>query len=287
MKNKPLLLLLAILIFSGCRRTVPGDRSAKGSLENDKGNCLPATIKGKWYSGVAPDADTNYVEVSVNVTKTGNYRIVSDVENGVEFADSGIFSATGLQTVRLKAHGVFTGAGSISFTISFDNSQCGFSVDVGDLPLADNSWRFTARGHIYSGPCGSQQYYLPNALGSILDIAGPVASGEDTLLFIEVAMPPDGYGPVLGTYNTSTTSGYFDFYEEKEANIPGHQIFLASSDRPDKVVTIVLSSFGTAKDGSRMTLGTFDGIAIDSTGADVTISNGAFRVGGVPYPFHF
>lgn len=287
MKNKPVLLLLAILLFCGCRRTIPGDRSAQGSLESEKGSCLPATIKGIWYSGVAPDADTNYVEIGVNVTKTGNYRIVSDVENGVEFADSGIFSATGLQTVRLKAIGVFTTANPTSFTIGFGNSLCGFSVDVSDLPLADNSWRFTARGHTYNGPCGSQQNYLPNGLGSILDIAGPVASGEDTLLFIEVAMPADGYGPVLGTYNTSTTSGYFDFYEEKEANIPGHQIFLASSDKPDKVVTIVLSSFATAKDGSRMTLGTFSGTAIDSTGADVTISNGAFRVGGVPYPFHF
>jgi len=50
-------------------------------------------------------------------------------------------------------------------------------------------------------------------------------------------MPPDGYGPVPGAYNTSTSAGYFAFYEQKNANDPRHQIFLASSDKPDKVVT--------------------------------------------------
>jgi hypothetical protein len=285
MKRKPLLLVLATLVVVSCVKTSPKDKNAKGSLEDEKGICMPANVKGTWYSGVAPDPDTNYVEIGVNVSKIGNYRIVSDAQNGVEFSDSGIFTATGLQTVRLKASGVFTNPGSPFFTISFDNSTCGFSVTVGDLPLADNSWRFTARGRTYMGFCGSQQYYLPNALGSILDIAGPLASAKDSIFFIEVAMPPDGYGPVLGTYNTSTSAGYFSFFEQKDVNLPRNQIFVASSDKPQKVVTIVLDSFATAKDGSRMTLGRFNGTAVDSTGADVSISYGVFRVGGIPYPF--
>ena len=291
MKKKPSFLLgvlpvvvlffSAIIVFSGCKKGGPGGdaRPAKGSLQNSKGDCLPGTVHGAWYSGVQPGADSNYVEIGVNISRTGYYRIVSDVQNGVQFADSGVFTTIGQQTVRLKSIGVFTNPSLTSFTITFDHSVCGFSIKVDTLALADNSWRFTAQGRVYSGTCSFHQWYLPNHLGTLWDFTGPVPPG-DTILAMEVALPPDTYFVPAGVYPTNTVSSFI-FYVQGAINEPGHTIFSATTDKPDKVITIVVTGMTwDSPDGTVRILGTFNGTASDSTDAAVPITNGVFRVGG-------
>ncbi|MDO6429931.1 hypothetical protein Q4E93_05015 [Flavitalea sp. BT771] len=276
-----ILFFSAIAVFSGCKKGGPGGdaRPAKGSLQNSKGDCLPGTVHGAWYSGVQPGTDTNYVEIGVNVSRTGYYRIVSDAQNGVTFADSGVFTAIGQQTVRLKASGVFTNPSLTGFTITFDHSVCGFSIRVDTLPLADNSWRFTAQGHVYSGTCSYHPWYIPNHTGTLWDFSGQVPSG-DTLLFMELSLPPDTYLVTPGAFPTNVNSS-FNFYMPGGPNVPYHIIFSAASDKPDKVVTIVITGYTfKTHDGFIQYLGTFSGTANDSTGAPVTITNGVFRVGG-------
>jgi len=268
------LLFSVIIVFTGCKKGGPcgADKLAKGSLQSEAGNCLPGTVHGMFYSGVAPSSDTNYMEISVDVSRAGYYRIVSDVQNGVQFADSGVFTGTGLQTVRLKAIGVFTNPSPTSFAITFDKSACGFLINVGNLPLADNTWRFTALGRVFSGTCSYHTWYLPNHLGTLWDFTGHVPSG-DTTLAMELVLPPDTYLVPGGIYPTNTNSSFF-FYG------PGHTIFSAATDKRDKVVTIVITGITwDSPDGTARVLGTFSGTARDSTEAPVQITNGAFRVG--------
>jgi hypothetical protein len=288
MKKKPshlcgvlpvvVLFFLAIIVFSGCKKGGPcgADRSAKGSLQSETGNCLPGTVHGMFYGGVAPSADTNYVEITVDVSKAGYYRIVSDVQNGVQFADSGVFMSTGLQAVRLKAIGVFTNPSPTSFAITFDKSACGFLINVGNLPLADNTWRFTALGRVFSGTCSYHFWYIPNHTATIWEFTGKVPSG-DTILSMVLGLAPDLYDVPPGTYPTNLNASFI-FYVQGAVPEPSPTIFLAANDKPDKVVKIVVSG-NTFETGSIQYLGTFSGTAGDSTGAPVQITNGAFRVG--------
>ena len=290
MKKKPsflrgvlpvvVLVFSAMVVFSGCKKGGPGGdaRPAKGSLLNSKGDCLPGTVHGAWYSGVQPGADTNYVEIGVNISRTGYYRIVSDVQNGVQFADSGVFTTIGQQIVRLKSMGVFTNPSLTSFTITFDHSVCGFSIKVDTLALADNSWRFTAQGRVYSGTCSFHFWFIPNHLGTLWDFTGLVPSG-DTTLSMELALPPDTYALPPASYPTNTISS-FAFYTPGGVNVPYHVIFSADASKPDKVVTIVVTGHTDyMPNGFVQYLGTFSGTARDSTDAPVTITNGVFRVG--------
>jgi len=47
------------------------------------------------------------VDISVNVTQAGTYKISADMQNGVLFSDSGAFTNTGINTIHLKPTGQF------------------------------------------------------------------------------------------------------------------------------------------------------------------------------------
>ncbi len=103
---------------------------SKGTLKADgSGACLPSSTAGifKEDSLLNP---SNYIEVEVNVTETGNYTIKSDSVNGYSFAATGAFNATGLTTVRLFGNGRPADAGINTFTISFDSTTCLIDVPV-------------------------------------------------------------------------------------------------------------------------------------------------------------
>src|SRR5581483_1410861 len=156
------LLFSAVFIFPGCKKIMDGN--AGGSLHDDKG-CIPAVVHGTWYAGIVPDPDTNYVEIGVNVTRPGRYRIVSDRNNGVVLGDSGIFFRTGINKVRLHAQGTFTDALTTAFTLVFDSSICGYLVDVHSTSPTYNAWKFTAGGHVYSGTSDASLYGIPQSQG--------------------------------------------------------------------------------------------------------------------------
>src|SRR3954463_15461616 len=105
---------------------------AKGSLKDSLGNCLPDSLHGTFYNGVTPGGDTAFVDIQVNVDSVGNYRIYTDLQNGFMFADSGFFNTTGITTVRLKPIGTPILNISTNFTVTFDTTACGFTVNVQD-----------------------------------------------------------------------------------------------------------------------------------------------------------
>ena len=280
-----ILIISSILLLSdGCKKGPdwghghPTPKVATGSLQNFSGDCLPGTVHGTWYNGVLTNPDTNYVEVSVDVSGTGYYRIATDQQDGVIFADSGAFTSTGLQTVRLKAIGKFDSSMAIRYTVGFNGTICGFSVAVQDSgrgnSLADNSWRFTAGGRVYNGPATLNVYTIPQSPGSIFSLSGRMASNSpDTTLGIEFFMP--NYWVEIGTYPTSTFGNYFAL------STSTHAIFQAHSETAPQIVNIHITN-ATLVTGpgvyATVVVGTFNGTAVNTAGTPVPITNGAFKV---------
>ena len=127
-----LLGLLTLGIVYSCQKetSIEYGTAAKGSLQSSAGDCLPKTLAGT-YAASKPLNDSNYIEVTVNVTTAGPYTIFTDTVNGYAFKATGTFSNTGSNTVRLKGGGTPAIAGTDDFTVFFDSSFCDISVPVG------------------------------------------------------------------------------------------------------------------------------------------------------------
>src|SRR5207244_1654724 len=87
---------------------------------------------GTFYNGVTPGSDTAFVEIQVNVDSIGSYRIYTDLQDGFMFADSGFFSTSGINTIRLKPIGTPILNITTNFTVRFDTTACNFTVNVHD-----------------------------------------------------------------------------------------------------------------------------------------------------------
>ncbi|MET0636515.1 MAG: hypothetical protein ABWZ25_10840 [Chitinophagaceae bacterium] len=126
----PALFLLLVLI-NACQKEFSrenGDIEAEGTLQSDvTGDCLPKTVAGSFEATVALD-DSNYIDVSVNVTAPGIYTITTDTINGFYFSATGRFTSTGLTTVRLNGSGTPIADGTDIFVVSFGGSTCAIAV---------------------------------------------------------------------------------------------------------------------------------------------------------------
>ena len=270
-KTAPLLaFFLSTLLFTACKKDHTGTQ-AKGSLQNIEGNCLPGTPHGKWTVGLTP-GDSSYVEVTVHVTQPGTYHIQSDSSNGVQFSDSGTFTNTGDQLIRLKPKGYFDTARLTLFNISFDNSFCGFALPVDTLPaLTSDRWRFTANGRLYQGTTEGHLWFLPNQLGSILEFNQEVFGSSDTVLDFQIVTPYQIGGVTPGTYHAGFS-----------LNAPGGQLMQGSQGTLDgaDVIATLLGAIFPPPAGTRQYIGTFSGPAVDPrTGEIIQVRNGEFHTG--------
>ncbi len=127
-----LTLLTGLLFLSACQKEysleLSGTRSS-GSLQSDAlGACLPKTVEGIYEAGTVLDGTENYIDVQVNVASVGTYRIYSDTVNGIYFEAKGAFATTGLNNVRLAGNGTPLTAGTQSFVITYDSTECAVAV---------------------------------------------------------------------------------------------------------------------------------------------------------------
>ncbi len=132
--KKHFIYLLAVLIiaFVGCQKELSeeqGNVQAEGSLQAVTGDCLPKTVNGAYVVGTALTT-ANTIQVSVNVTKTGRYEVLTDTVNGIYFRSSGIFTVAGANLVTLRGNGTPFAAGTSNFTVVFDSTVCNIQVDV-------------------------------------------------------------------------------------------------------------------------------------------------------------
>lgn len=112
-------------------------KSLCGNLGNAKitFDCNLSELKGNYVRGKEVDG-TNYIQISVNVTKPGNYQIManSSSNNGYSFVGQGTFVTTGKQIVKLSAQGTPIGVQQDNFDITSSQessqSKCSISVQV-------------------------------------------------------------------------------------------------------------------------------------------------------------
>jgi len=78
-----LLFSSALVFFAGCQKTPPtSNGNAKGYITSLDSGCSPSKTHGIWYNGVAAGTDSNYLEVTLNVTVPGKYDISTGSQNG-------------------------------------------------------------------------------------------------------------------------------------------------------------------------------------------------------------
>ncbi|MDO6432857.1 hypothetical protein Q4E93_19775 [Flavitalea sp. BT771] len=265
-------LSIAVIIFSvlfaftACKKQPPPPPPAKGSLVGEGGGCYPYTVHGTYYNGI-PAPDTNYVEIHVDVTSPGSYKITTQQENGVSFSASGTFTDTGLNVVHLKSTGTFLADTIIDFHTSFDSTSCIFRVSIEDsaeLSIADNTWEFTAGGHLYHGP--GHAVYANFVGGSFyFTFFGSMAGYSDTSLTIRYRTFPTD--PVTCSHPTTGDANSFRFTTSIFSADP-KVFFTASPSTLPAVIDITHCSSH---------LYYFNGTARDSAGNIVPITNARFR----------
>ncbi len=125
---------LFLVIGIGCQKELSFEGTntpAKGSLQADvTGDCLPKTINGTYFAGVALVADTNTITVAVNVITTGSYVITTDTVNGYFFRATGTFTTPGVNNVTLRSNGTPFASGINNFVVTFDSTVCDIQISV-------------------------------------------------------------------------------------------------------------------------------------------------------------
>jgi hypothetical protein len=289
-----------ILLFSSCQKDYSIENGnvqvAAGSLWDSAGVCLPDTVIGTFYDGVTPGSDTAYVEIQVNVTQTGSYSINSGIaENGLVFSDSGFFSNTGINTIRLKPIGTPILVKSSVYNISFDSSFCSFTVNVqdstgtglggqedttgqgGDPDGGSGNWQFATDSGLFAHGTFDTVVFEQDTLfgGTDLLMAGYTPNG-DSVINLLILFPGNDIAP--GTYHTKIMGS------DTHANAlfafglvsTGDAIYDALSDQDvPSDISVIISSYNAT---THVVAGTFSGIAANEKYDNSTIGivNGNF-----------
>jgi hypothetical protein len=95
------------------------------------GSCANALVQGSYVSGDTL-TETHTITLEVEVTYPGQWEVSTDIVNGMFFANAGIFTQKGLQTITLFANGVPGETGFTIVPVTAGASTCGFAVNVTD-----------------------------------------------------------------------------------------------------------------------------------------------------------
>jgi len=266
-----------LFAFTTCKKEhPPTEQPAKGSLVSEIGNCYPYSIHGNFYNGVQA-SDSDYVEIFVQVTSPGSYKVTTDQQKGVSFSASGVFRDTGLTAVHLKATGMFTEHTFADFTTSFDSTSCLFRVPIHDsaaLSIADNTWEFTAGGQFYHGTVFGVALYLPGG-DDPTTYYGSMQGYSDTSLTLSI-----GYS-VYDTVNACfrPTSGganpaHNSFYFTTSRFFTGAQVHFSADYKTDSAGAVV--NIMPCSD-----VMTFNGTVLDGNHNVIPITNARLRCSNV------
>jgi len=277
-----------LLVVIGCQKQPPTNPEppAQGYFLSDKaGHCSATNIHGKWYNGLPANTDTNYVEVSVYVTRPGPYTITSDTVNGVKFTGTGNFPDTGMAVARLKGTGSFRTPGNYATQIHFDSTDCQFGFPVNDsagLTIGGNMWTFTAEGHTYSGPCSLQVFDMPESPIWHFDLEGTVSGSADTAFLISLDYSNSLTPLDPGHYLTTEDHGLFQLYVTGPNGGVVKSLYYASYNAPPSAIDVnVLSRVENGEPYHVVWVATFNGTAFsfDSNGNTVPVTKAKFKIG--------
>ncbi len=208
----------AFVLFFSCQRELSADpqQVSTGSLNKDSnGNCEPVIIAGVYHKGQSL-ADSNYLEVSVNITLPGSYTITTDTVNGYSFKASGIFTNSGPISLRLPGYGIPVNSGTDYFKIRYNASACQAAVAVIDTTTKTASYSLNGD----PGACLNDTVYGSYIKGITLD--------TDAMVKISLnVITPGTY-----TITTNTVNGYNFSAAGTFLNTGIQPFFLNASGKP-------------------------------------------------------
>ncbi|WP_374441596.1 hypothetical protein [Epilithonimonas sp.] len=188
-------------------------------------DCSNSKAIGTYIKGKALDA-SNYLTVTVNVTKKGNYTISGTTTNGYNFYATGIFLNTGVQTVQVAGQGTPAAAqlDTVQLLANGVSVSCTPAVTINVLSSSGT----------YSMSCGSATVNGVYTKGTAL-----TASNTITLPVVVTS---------LGSYaiTTNTVDGISFSASGTFTAIGNQNIILSGTGTPtstaDKVMTITSNS---------------------------------------------
>ncbi len=202
--RKPFMFLSVIALFLApmflitCAKeySYEGGPLAQYTIEGSPAECTPAILSGNYFAGVAVDK-TNYLQVTVDVTLHGFYKISTIPVDGISFSASGNFTDTGKQVIKLACTGIPDSSGSFTVKIA-GNTGCYITLKINNK--APSSYVLSGN----PGDCSN-----PAITGKYIQYK-PVTPDDTVVLNVNVATP--------GTYKIKTdtangisfsASGYF------------------------------------------------------------------------------
>ena len=179
------------------------------------GTCPNLSVAGNYVVNF-PMNQTNFVTLTVNVTSPGYYDITTNgFVNGINFADSGVFTTTGPATVALVASGV-PAAATTSTHVLQANGVTGCSFDI------------------ISTSTGSAVYTFDGAPGSCAGatIAGTYQSGVQLLGQNTVALQLNVTSAGAYSITTNVINGFRFTGSGVFSTLGAHIIVLTASGIP-------------------------------------------------------
>ena len=193
--NVLVFLFLSSFLLTSCQKELDfGNFESTGTLTADSlsHDCYPSSVHGTYLVGT-PLTDSNFIEVQINTTLTGNYSIVADstTGNGYMFKGEGTFTGTGINTVRLYGSGTPRLPGTNSFIVRYNSVDSSFCIiDVTVLVGTGVNAQYTFAGA--GGTCTGGGH------GGLYMAGIPTTSSNVDTVSVNVT--------VLGNYSISTTT---------------------------------------------------------------------------------
>ncbi|SHL58430.1 hypothetical protein SAMN05444266_10466 [Chitinophaga jiangningensis] len=288
--SRYLVICLAILCW-GCSAEMVRDGSftlnpneyqnASGTLKGSDNQCLQTAITGTFAT---KDAQTGaaFVVANVNVLVPGTYAISTDKQNGVTFAATGKFTATGIQQIKLMPVGIFEQAVITNYTLSFGNSSCPLAINVtegtgagnpgtgnpgtgnpgtGNPGTATGSYSLTINGKTYTSQLA---IYQINTAGDLVSITGVgMQSGTTNAYTLELSLPltngtvavqtykSTDYGPRCAfSYSLATTGDVAYQTQASNGAITTYQVTAYANN----TLNITISGQTVAADGTKVNI---------------------------------
>jgi hypothetical protein len=120
---------------SVCSFTVEVKEALKAvfTMEGAPDSCTNAVVDTNYVVDTVLN-NSNTVELNVTVTSIGEYKISTDIIDGMSFSKSGSFTETGNQKVILQGSGKPEISGTFTFSPNIDSSSCTFDIKVKPNP---------------------------------------------------------------------------------------------------------------------------------------------------------
>jgi hypothetical protein len=231
-------------------------------------DCSSASPNGTYTEGLVLNA-TNTVDIDVNVTAAGLVSITTTATNGMTFTGSQSFSTTGVHSITLTGSGTPTADGTFSIPVSAGSTPCTFEVIVDPgAPPTDLMWKFTQGTTTYEGPTFAA-LVVPNPPFEAMGIIGETPSSDKSFSLNLVKS-----GAIsTGSYSSGTLPPGASLTFLFTDNVTADLIFSALPGNSNLTVNLTIYDLVT-----HIAQGTFSGTVKNAANANVTITNGTFKV---------